>query len=563
MRKISLLASLLLLCYSNIFAQTQTVGLFTYLTGSYDDGYVLFPPYTGCDTTYLINRCGKLIHKWPSAYTPGADAYLLPDGSILRAGHYPNTIFDSCTCGTGGIIERIDWSGKVVWHYIISSSSQVQSHDIYPMPNGNILVNVWENMSVSQAVAAGRNPGMLGPRLYSPKIMEIKPIGTDSAQIVWTWRLWDHLVQDYSSARANYGVVTNHPELVNINYVDWTAGPPTVPDWIHLNSVCYNPDLDQVMISAHNFSEIWILDHSTTTATATGHTGGRYHKGGDLLYRWGNPVAYNRGGTKDKKLFQQHDPEWIPFGNYKGQIILFNNGGGRPAGMIGTSVDIISPPMDSSGYYTAPAADSAYGPRSVSWTYPSVISPTFYSATMGSVQVLSNGNLLIDNADAGNFFEIDSTGNTVWMYVNPVSNGSAVTQYGSASFNSVYRCMFYPTSYLASSGLKLVAGDPIEKNPLPTSCTVPVDTSTFVPALNRPQLSVYPNPSADRITIEIDGASAITEMTITDMAGKVLLQLQNSAHKQQIDIADLAKGIYLLRAVDEDGTTIQTKFVKL
>jgi len=87
MTKIYLFTFFLLFHCSNLIA--QTVGLFTHLKGSEDDGYMLFSPLTNSDTTYLIDKCGKLVHKWASIYNPGADVYLLPDGTLLRSGHYP------------------------------------------------------------------------------------------------------------------------------------------------------------------------------------------------------------------------------------------------------------------------------------------------------------------------------------------------------------------------------------------------------------------------------------------------------------------------------------------
>jgi hypothetical protein len=81
-----------------------------------------------------------------------------------------------------------------------------------------------------------------------------------------------------------------------------------------VNSVSYNAKLDQILISVRSFNEFWIIDHSVTTKEAAGHTGGRSGKGGDLLYRWGNPSAYRAGKTSDQKLFAQHDAHWIPEG---------------------------------------------------------------------------------------------------------------------------------------------------------------------------------------------------------------------------------------------------------
>ena len=77
-------------------------------------------------------------------------------------------------------------------------------------------------------------------------------------------------------------------------------------------------------------NEIYIIDHSTSTAEAATSSGGIYNKGGDFLYRWGNPQAYRQGDQNDQKLFGQHYPHWIPDGLADaGKLILFNNGFSR------------------------------------------------------------------------------------------------------------------------------------------------------------------------------------------------------------------------------------------
>src|SRR5206468_214059 len=77
-------------------------------------------------------------------------------------------------------------------------------------------------------------------------------------------------------------------------------------DLLHINAVAYNAELDQIVLSTPKFNEIWIIDHSTTTQQAAGHSGGRWKKGGDVLYRWGNPRAYSRGAQEQQTLFGQH-----------------------------------------------------------------------------------------------------------------------------------------------------------------------------------------------------------------------------------------------------------------
>src|SRR5436190_22939494 len=106
----------------------QTVGLFYKNTGT-EDGYVLFAPvqYT---STYLIDKCGKKIHEWNSAYRPGQAVYLLENGKLLRTGNVNNSVFTSG--GTGGIIQLLDTNSNVSWSYLISNNFQCQHHDVYP-----------------------------------------------------------------------------------------------------------------------------------------------------------------------------------------------------------------------------------------------------------------------------------------------------------------------------------------------------------------------------------------------------------------------------------------------
>jgi hypothetical protein len=222
---------------------------------------------------------------------------------LVRAGNIPSQIFRG-NGEQGGMIEKYDWNNNLTWSYILSSDTQTQNHDIYPLANGNILAVVWEAIDSNTAIAAGRDPARLSSQLFSAEIQELQPVGLHQATVVWQWRLWDHLIQDFDSTKSNYGVIADHPELINLNYTD---SAPTSKDWIHANAVTYDSTRDQIILSAHNFSEIWILDHSTTTAQATTHSGGTHAKGGDLLYRWGNPQAYGRGTAADEVFYTQHN----------------------------------------------------------------------------------------------------------------------------------------------------------------------------------------------------------------------------------------------------------------
>ena len=129
-------------------------------------------------------------------------------------------------------------------------------------------------------------------------------------KIIWEWNLWDHLVQDFDSTKNNFGIIENHPELLNINYYNGNGKK----DWMHCNSIDYNESLQQIVIGSRSMSEFYIIDHSTTTTQASSSSGGIYGRGGDFLYRWGNPQVYNKGNSSNRRLFGQHDVQWIEDG---------------------------------------------------------------------------------------------------------------------------------------------------------------------------------------------------------------------------------------------------------
>jgi hypothetical protein len=462
------------------FSQTKTIGLTKHFSGGNEDGYILFTPLSS-DTTFLINKCGQRIHEWYSQYTPGLSVYLLPNGHLLKTGTYDDTTFGGAG-GRGGIIEELDWDSKLIWSYVIFNDSLCQHHDIRPMPNGNIMVMSWHSISRIAAIALGRSPVNFNNNqtdLWGERLIELKPKGKDSADIVWQWDLFDHLVQDIDSTLPNYGNVSTSEGRMDINY----ALNLRTHDWIHMNGIDYNSKLDQIIMSCHNISEIWIVDHSTTKTQAKAHTGGKYGKGGDFLYRWGNPAAYKQGGTSNRKLFRQHNATWIP-GGFKdsGSIMLFNNGWERDTAY--SSVDIIKTPINGNGTYNNLLP---FGPSSAYWIYKDSVPKNFYSQIISGAQPLPNGNILICSGVQGRFFEVTPNKKTVWEYKNP-TNGFNIQQDGQTPVsNSVFRCVFYPNNYSAFKNKNLTPKGNIELNSYIYSCIyekTPPKIKTLLPAKN-------------------------------------------------------------------------------
>src|SRR5262249_44419204 len=159
------------------------------------------------------------------------------------------------------------------------------------------------------------------------------------------------------STRENFGDPFSHPERIDLNgdTLEIPVPPANPPrDVFHTNSIAYNPGLDQIVLSVPTFNEVWVIDHSTTTQQAASHTGGRYGRGGDLLYRWGNPQTYGRGKSADRLLGFQHNANWIPADRPgAGHIMVFSNRTPIPNGAM-TKVYELVPPVDAMGSYTLP-----------------------------------------------------------------------------------------------------------------------------------------------------------------------------------------------------------------
>lgn len=385
-------------------------------------GYTIFSPAAGGaggqgnGNTYLINNQVNVINTWTHSRGPASMAYLRSDSTI----YYPFRVQNPtmATGGTGGGIAILDWDSNVLWSYTVSDNQYQHHHDIYPLPNGNVLVIAWERKTAAEAYALGRQ-SINNPlnEMWSEAILELEPIGTNDANIVWEWHLWDHLIQDADSTLPNFGVIADHPELMDINYgsVGGTQGPGgSHADWMHFNAIDYNAELDQIVLSSRTMGEVYIIDHSTTTAEAASHSGGTYGKGGDFLYRWGNPQVYDRGSGSDQLLNAQHGVNWIP-SNYPGggNLILFNN---NYQNNNSAAFELVTP-IDSTGNYTM-VENEPYGPSGPVWYHTG----GFHSNVQSGAFRLPNGNTLITDADDARLFEVTADHNVVWSYSYPGNN---------------------------------------------------------------------------------------------------------------------------------------------
>ena len=473
------------------------------------DGYALYNAQNS-NTTYLIDKDGTIAHSWSCAIAGNYTVHLKEDGNLVRGGTYGSNVLNAPA--VAGIIQELDANANIVWEYVYSDADHISHHDFTVLPNGNVILTAYEVKTTAELTQAGRSGA--SSDLWPTHFIELQPDGAGSATIVWEWHMWDHLVQDVDNTKDNFGSVSGSPELMDVNAV--SAGGGGGPggssgDWFHVNGIDYNPTLDQLVFTSRYASEFFIIDHSTTTAEAAGHNGGQANRGGDFLYRWGNPPNY--GSTTPQIIPSAvHDPRWIKDGRPDaGYIQFFNNNGG---GNSSSTVDAINPPL--SGFnYTSLALPAAYDYRH---------NALAYSSGQSASDRMTNGNTFV-NVSNQYMYEVDSNGNTIWLY----NSGPA-------------KAFRYECDY---DGLAALLG----ANP----CNLATDIKEF----SELSLNVFPNPTNGVFNIVGLSETMISySVSVYDVYGKEVLFVSNAS---KLDLSSFDSGIYMAHVMSEKGERIIKK----
>lgn len=542
------------------------------------DGLTLYSNM-GSTLGYLIDTNSTVVKTWTFTGGTGYSTHMMPGGTIFRSVSNPGNALTGG--GMTGRIQKVDYNGAVLWDYTYSSSSYCLHHDHCPLPNGNVLVISYDVKTAADATAAGCGTAMV---IWSEKIMELQPVGTNSAVVVWEWKLWDHLVQNTNASAANYKAsIADNPQLMNINY-------KTTKDWIHMNGIDYNPVLDQVALSSHNMNEWYIIDHSTTTAEAASHSGGRAGKGGDFLYRWGNPVAYGAGGSA--VLNVAHDAHWVPENCLgAGDLAGVNNRGVTSPSSKTTADQIVVP---RSGFNYTLTQGSAFTPSSYSARHVS----TGYTSNMGCTEQFPNGNQMVCLATAGTIYEINAAGTVLWTkttsgitpqahrYTQCYINNTAPVQPSVTLTGSVMNTASTAAAYQwyvngnAISGATLsshsasVAGVYVVRTTDTNGCVYaysagttftmevpppPVDTRVGEEMLVLQSLSVYPNPTNGTLNLNFNNyVPATFAVRVYDLKGQEVFNVEN---QPEMDLSSLSAGIYIMKVSTGSGAWVNKRVV--
>ena len=442
------------------------------------NGYTLFG--VG-NRTFLLDLDGRVVHTWPI----GTNPHLLDNGNIVDAGKDDPSGSQS--------FKEMDWDGKTVWEYIEKREGYAAHHDWVRIFNKQLnapttLYIANKSISSAQAIAAGADPKKLSNRDdgQMDTIVEVDMQGN----VVWEWWFFDHVVQDFDTTKPNHvgtgKTIADFPGRINLNM----PGKPLKRDWLHCNSLDYNPESGHLVINSVH-GELYVIDHDGTFVAGDAKAGitKAASPAGDFLYRFGDPARYGQGEpprvlenwdnatTGHKQMGGSHHATWIPAGQPgAGHLMVFNNGQYLYQRTPQSSILEINPFLDTNGrdtgkYVNPPDAgyrretydhDTHNQPRQISkqvtWSYRSVNSHGFFSHIGCSGQRLPNGNTFICSDTEGHFFEVTSEGKLVWEYINPVTREGPVKVLGDVlpMVNSAFRAFRYPADHPAFKGRDLI-----------------------------------------------------------------------------------------------------------
>ncbi len=535
---------ILSLLISNVaLAQEPTVGLTKY-TGQASGEYTFFCPNgEGC---YLINECGILVHSWESNNIAGLSGQLLENGLILRKVNTDNDNFFYSQFG--GVVELIDWDGLVVGSYEINSDQFIQHDDVIMMPNGHLLVLVWEKLSEEELESYGANVD----QLWSEVVYELALIDSIQYEIVWEWHLKNHFIQDEDPLLENFALIEDNIGKVDINYI----GPTSLgnPNRWHCNSIDYYHQLDQILINARGNEEFWIIDHSTSSKEAATDSGGISGEGGQLLFRWGNPEAYGRGTEDDRKLNGSYAAHWIPVGlPNEGKILYVNIEFDPQLPGKYSGIQMIEPEYDDTLGYGL-NDQQIYLPIESTLLYAADESVEFWALKKSNAQQLSNGNIFINHGEFSRFFEVNPMDMEIgWEYVSPVKNSESLTQGDEPQNSPTFKAYSYDEDFPGFIGRDLSGNQPIEINPISYYCP----SENYV-NIEIPEILCYESDSSS-VKIILIGDSLSYDVSIFNESNELVHQ-QNLILGDELFLDNLLAGVYQLLIEHNNEIVFETNF---
>ena len=504
MKKISValfICVFLALAVSPLYAGVETFQLSTEVR-IYDpelayNGYTLFTRgLTG--TSNLIDMEGNLVHQWDNA----GGYKLLPNGNLFS--------------GFGQTLYERDWDNNIVWPadgvpWNFSAERKAIDnasihHDSWKIHNAvldeDTYISLFYYSATNEQIwAAGGDPAIdyeaARRNTNLDGIVEVDRNG----QILWEWHFLDHTVQDQNDTWPNYGVIAENPGKVDVFWrtdEQQPNGPAgVVRDWMHCNSLQYNPNLGHIVVNSKHWSTFYVIDHSGTfvsdraafdadpDAALAANMAAAASDAGDFIYRFGNPSAYKQGDAPtfenegNQQMYGSHNIHWLENdlpGDPEGtNFLIFNNDCYDPLDNFSEVLEI-NPYLNAAGtntgsYVNPPDAGYIGNGTSIQivWSFRAGSNNSFYSNFISGIQRVANGNTVVCSGAHGHFFEVTPTNRVVWEYINPYSGSTPRKVVGDSRAPapapaSVFRVQRYGPDYPGLAGKDLSALGPITES---------------------------------------------------------------------------------------------------
>ena len=264
-------------------------------------------------------------------------------------------------------------------------------HDVFPMPNGNILALTIEEklFPIPDEVKVPENYAFVDSLPWQgDRIVEWDSFGNE----VWSWSVFDHF------DRADWNQTDYEFLFIHSNPADFFY------DWTHSNAVWYDELENVIYLSVRNLSRITIINYST----------------GEIIWNMGKdmPSGDVTVGT-DLEFSGQHSVKILDNRN----IMIYDNGIGNNQ-FISRGLEISISESDQ-----IPEAE-------IFWEY--FLGEGLGSGLMSDCDRLSNGNSLLTSTTVNYILEVSPDNEIVWEIL-PNQDGST---YRSERVPGLYRHAF-------------------------------------------------------------------------------------------------------------------------
>ncbi len=219
-----------------------------------------------------------------------------------------------------------------------------------------------------------------------------------------------------------------------------------------------------------------------------------------------------------------------------------NDGSGSD--LTASSIHIIDQ-NDTNGVYSL--SSGKFLPEDYFWSYDgTILGEVMVGSSRCGVQIMSNGNALINETGIGRLSEVDDSGNVVWVYIIPTAANSTFNQFEAPVGTGSFRAHRFSETYPGLNGVTFNNTGVIEDvNAISENCAdlLSVDISYFN------NLSVYPNPTKDILNFRFD--KRIDEIEVYNLFGKIVLTKTDS---EFINLENLSNGLYLIKVSVEENS---------